>query len=825
MTSYILRNFKAFVYIFAVVILIFGVFMYSYWSSQHRITTSSKASEAQTPPKNVIYILVDDMPPWMVNINGKADNPWIADNNASLEQQDSAWYNGGNYLLKTPNIEGLANSGVFFNNVYHTLPQCKGSRSSMLTGKMPFKSGVTNNSSILDKSINPSPLPKILSGRGFFTALVGKCHLGDTGYEDEGNTGTLTASSTYPNFFAYDTLGYTYSNITYPDQGLVPDWYNYKMYSLNTLTQSPTSNPVVETVALGETKADGGRYTPGEIYLTNYITDRAIEVIADSASIRQGKPFFLHVSYLAPHPPHLYRNMQPANILGNQNNNPDATLSSEENTLYNDARSSGKIVDVNSIPLRNINLYQNMNFTVLPGQLENSIPHRQFLRNRQQSGNSESQKQLLVSYEMMKSVDTNIGRLIQVLKDKGIYNDTLVIFLSDNGAFYSEHQMNKKGPTLYEEMVRTPMVFNYPLATGQWLSGKSEALLSTLDLPSTILDVLNIGKPSDFQGISFSGILNKTQTKIRDSALMQYSDQGGRSYPIRGVITSEGYKFIHFLESTVTGGNLVNFGVNLDQATYSGSSFEFYDLKTDPFEQSNLLPYRDGDTVDNNALQRALAGSDASLLIKVRNTLRKLAEEQTRTNDPTRVTISNISVTPQNNSFGIYWYTDKLSNADVLVREQNCQSSSCTFEYLNISLTRERSATITGLKPGTNYEISLYSIGGNGNGGYGKLTEKTTGSLVTPTVIRTPTAIPVPKLSCNVSGSKLTWRVSYQRGEGKYQWLVRQTSPDVLLYNKVKSSRTYELVGKSKIKYRARVRAQVVNSQSPWTAWSTCTVK
>ena len=739
MTSYILRNFKSFIYIFGIIILVLVALIYSYFSTQNRITTGSRAAGEQPTPKNVIYILVDDMPPWMVNINGKADNPWIADNNASLEQQDSAWYNGGNYLLKTPNIEGLANSGILFNNVYNTLPQCKASRASLTTGKMPFINGVTSNSSVFDKNINPSPLPKILSGQGFFTALIGKCHLGDAGYEDEGDANTSTASSNYPNFLAYDSLGYTYSNITFPDQGLVADWYNYQMSSLNTLTQSPSSTPVVETVTFNETKQNGERYTPVEIYLMNYITDRAIEVINDTDSIRQGKPFFLHVSYLAPHPPHLYRNIPAFNLLGDQKDNPDATLSKDENVLYNNAFSGGRLTDVNSIPLRNLNLYQNMNFSILPGQLENSVPHRRYLRDQQESGNSLSQKQLLVSYEMMENVDVNIGKLIQALKDKGIYNDTMVIFLSDNGAFYSEHQMTTKGPTLYEEMVRTPLVMNYPAAGGQWLSGKSEALISTLDLPSTILDVLGIAKPSEFQGISFAEILNKTQTKTREGALIQYADQAGRSYPMRGIVTSGGYKFIHFLESTVEGGYLSNFGISLDQAYYNGSSFEFYDLKNDPFEQHNLLPYQNGDTVNNNPLQRALTGNDTSLKLKLRDTLREFAEEQTRTADPNRVSIIGVNIVQGNDRFTITWNTDKSSNTGVTVTEQNCVSGNCLFEYINLELTTNHIASITGLKPGTNYLIDLYSIGGNGNGGHSHSIEKTSGSQITPTFTPTPT--------------------------------------------------------------------------------------
>lgn len=152
----------------------------------------------------------------------------------------------GHPFLQTPNLDALAKNGVLFGNAFVTLALYSPSRASILSGQYPHKHGVLDNVTKLpdDTPIFPIELQK----GGYRTALIGKWHMG--GDSDEPRPG-------------FDRW------VSFRGQGVY----------LN-----PTFN------------VDGGK-TPREGYVTDLITDYAVDFIKNTAQHSGGKPFFLYVAH------------------------------------------------------------------------------------------------------------------------------------------------------------------------------------------------------------------------------------------------------------------------------------------------------------------------------------------------------------------------------------------------------------------------------------------------------------------------------------------------------------------------------------------------
>ena len=182
-------------------------------------------------------------------------------------------------------------------------------------------------------------------------------------------------------------------------------------------------------------------------------------------------------------------------------------------------------------------------------------------------------------------VDKWIGIFLEVLKDLGLYDESLIIYTSDHGEPFGEHGIVRKArPWNYEELVRIPLIIRHPdLPRGKEI----DSIVQTTDLMPTILDVLQIDQnslvleflaplstgtfPQDMvlhsKGIKLEGhslvpLMNGELTKIRDYAFIGHFRQ---SWTIRNLE----YSFHLFVDNS--------------------KSPELYDLKNDPGEKHNII--------------------------------------------------------------------------------------------------------------------------------------------------------------------------------------------------------------------------------------------
>lgn len=167
-------------------------------------------------------------------------------------------------------------------------------------------------------------------------------------------------------------------------------------------------------------------------------------------------------------------------------------------------------------------------------------------------------------------IDYNLGHLIDSIKEKGIYDNTIIIYTSDHGSHFKTRNTEYKR-SCHDASIRIPMIISGPGFRG---GNVIEGLVSLIDLPSTILDCAGIEKPKNFQGNSLLTIDEKNNKKEHDSVFVQISE----SQIGRAVRTKE-WKY-----SICSRNENVN---KLFAETY----FEdfLYDLVNDPFERNNLI--------------------------------------------------------------------------------------------------------------------------------------------------------------------------------------------------------------------------------------------
>lgn len=211
----------------------------------------------------------------------------------------------------------------------------------------------------------------------------------------------------------------------------------------------------------------------------------------------------------------------------------------------------------------------------------------------------ECRAELAEYYQAVSRLDQGVGRLVQMLKETGQYERTLIVYLSDNGVAFPGAKT-----TLYDPGTRLPLIVRAP---GRQRPGSVQAaMVSWADLTPTLLDAAGAPVPAgEFDGRSFRAGLDGAALAGWDEVYGSHtSHEITMYYPMRSVRTRR-YKLIH----NVAPGLQYPFALDLIQSpTWIGvrkagaavfgrrpiaqflhrPEFELYDLSTDPDEVVNL---------------------------------------------------------------------------------------------------------------------------------------------------------------------------------------------------------------------------------------------
>lgn len=283
--------------------------------------------------------------------------------------------------IQTPNLDALSASGLTFTQFYNSA-RCSPTRASLLTGLTPHQAGVANIGPPLSK--NAVTLPEVLAPAGYTTSMVGKWHL------TERNTPVDRGFSDF-----YGMLG-----------GFNSYWEEHPYY-----TRLPAGAPA-------------RTYQPGEFYSTNAFTDYSIDFI-DKAEKTPDKPWFQYLAYQAGHFP-LHA---PENVIEKY----EAVYAKGWDAIRADRLERQKKMGLvpQDLKLTPRSVVPKNFINVQTGWADKDNPAWNSLPADRQADLARRMATYAATIDMM---DQSIGKIVAHLKQIGQYDNTLIFFLSDNGA-------------------------------------------------------------------------------------------------------------------------------------------------------------------------------------------------------------------------------------------------------------------------------------------------------------------------------------------------------------------------------------------------------
>jgi arylsulfatase A-like enzyme len=442
-------------------------------------------------------------------------------------------------VAPTPNIDRIANQGVIFRNSFVTNSICGPCRAVVLTGKHSHVNGFMRNGDRFNGT--QQTFPKLLQRAGYQTAIFGKWHLGTepTGFDD------------------WDVL---------PGQG---HYYNPEFLT-----------PEGREVASG--------------YVTDIITSKALSWLKNKRD--EKKPFMLMVQHKAPHrewepgPAHLrtfddVTIPEPGNLFddyagrGTAAREQDMTIEetmriSADLKVWDTSKFNKPIEEMTREEAREKRWWERTYARMDEEQRKQWDtaygPKNEAFRKADLQGRElvrwKYQRYMKDYLRCIRSIDDNVGRILDYLEESGLDKNTVVFYSSDQGFYLGEHGWFDKR-FMYEESLRTPLLAKWPGVANP--GTECTAMVQNLDYAETFLDIAGVPIPDDMQGASLVPFMKgRTPLSWRKSIYYHYYEGEGRVHHVHRHygIRNARYKLIHF---------------------YTLDEWELYNLQTDPKEMQS----------------------------------------------------------------------------------------------------------------------------------------------------------------------------------------------------------------------------------------------
>ena len=478
----------------------------------------------------------------------------------------------GNKVLRTPAIDGLAAGGIAFDRFYVACPICMPNRAAIMTGRMPSVNGTRHNGIPLDR--DAVTFVDILRAGGYHTGLVGKSHLQNTSGRElrdkdifgRDHVGTPPPEELHdaskrrrvgPEYEAElnptwrdkpDRNGpeipyYGFDHVRFANghadnvQGHYSGW-------LANRTEDPAAlrGPANALPSPATTAPQAWRTAiPEELYPTTYIAETSEEFIDHHLQTRGEDPFFLHCSFTDPHhpftPPGRYFDMYgpedvelPPSFDSIDPNEPAYLTRLRQEFAEGRARANGPALFC--------------------------------------SGPEETRQMIALTYGMITMVDDAVGRLMAFLEDRGVRENTVVIFTSDHGDFMGDHGLMLKHGLHYEGVLRVPFIWADPENP---TPVRSKALASSVDISASILARACLAPNNGNQGLDVIALAKDPECTERKGILIEEDELGAHMSTERGLRTRT------YIQD--------DWRLTLWQGMDDG---QLYDRGTDPHEMHNL---------------------------------------------------------------------------------------------------------------------------------------------------------------------------------------------------------------------------------------------
>ena len=422
----------------------------------------------------------------------------------------------------TPNLDRLAREGALFEKFYVTNPICTPSRSSMFTGKHLHGHGVYTVYGNLPE--DEVLFPEHLQRAGYETALFGKLHI---------RSRMLENSERHPHdgFDVYEWALEACLDLDSPLNGY-GKWLKER-----------------DPVFFEKLKREGRKllHHPAHLHFTHWAAERTIGYLKRQDGSR---PFFAMMSIFDPH-------------------NPYEAWPEE----------FGRLVDAGKIP----------DPLVTEGEMER-LPRgiRQEHEGSYLGGFSrytmDDLRRMRFGYHVsIAFADHEFGRVLDTLRERGLEENTLVIFASDHGDMLGDHSLLVKGAYFFDPNIRVPLIMRWPAGFAGGV--RVSSLVQIQDLAATILAAAGLD-PDDVrakapEAESLLPLATGEKQRVRDWAACIYRNTG---------IKEGGVYFDPEIHATMFMDERHKLGVYHDVSEAPGTATEgvLYDMQADPNELHNL---------------------------------------------------------------------------------------------------------------------------------------------------------------------------------------------------------------------------------------------
>lgn len=496
------------------------------------VFSCNQAPKSKTKRPNIIYIMTDDHTSQAFGIYGSR----LAG------------------LNPTPTLDKIASEGIIFDNCFVNNSICTPSRAAILSGQHSQANGVLDLEGELPK--DHQYLPIEMKKLGYETAMIGKWHLKEE-----------------PNFDYYNVFTKHGQQGSYFDPYMTETGMKFKN----------ENDPAYEAKMYKGHSSD-------------IVADISLDWLKNKRD--KSKPFILFHQYKAPHDDFEYATRykdyladtfipEPESFYDNKNNGSEATRGKNDS-----------LVHVIGSSLSKRNTIRHMGMRIWSDKfIQSNNPDFDV---RQVDGLSEKaymsatyQEYLKRYLRCVKGVDDNVARLIDYLKKEGLYDNTIIVYTSDQGFMLGEHDYIDKR-WMYEESLRMPFFVRYPKKIKA--GGRTDAIINNTDFAPTLIEMAGGTPPKQMQGHSFKQILETGQEPEdwQKSTYYRYWMHMAHAHanPAHFGIRTKTHKLIFFYgrywvdtDNPDADWNKNSWGNRF--TLHTPPAWEFYDLTVDPKEMNN----------------------------------------------------------------------------------------------------------------------------------------------------------------------------------------------------------------------------------------------
>ena len=397
----------------------------------------------------------------------------------------------GDTKVITPNIDKLAKNGIVFSNAYTPAPVCAPSRAALITGMypsangaeyhktpMPGKNGKTKHvGSGLFRSSGYKEgivtLAEVFRKGEYITSSPGKMHVHgelqknvDPDYPQGNDLGFDEISSRYYTTFP----GGHYEDIVGEDEH--QRYREFKKYG-----QFNKDNKLNHKYLPTLVKEDENNFDM-------VVANESVDFIERRA--KDGKKFFIHVGFEKPHPP--------------------LTTTKKYLDMYNP--------ETFELPNTAGDWFDKGKYPWVPNWVHSGVP----------KDLTKARNVMASYYACITEMDDMVGRVVESLKENGLYENTIIIYTTDHGEHMFEHGLRGKH-NMYEASVNIPFIVSFPKKYSSNI--KNESFVSFVDIMPTFCDIMGWEIPETAQGVSLKKVFEEGEI-LSDRSL--YSEFRGGDY-------------------------------------------------------------------------------------------------------------------------------------------------------------------------------------------------------------------------------------------------------------------------------------------------------